>query len=351
MAEKKTKATKATAAYDKLRADLKAGTPENAYIFYGEEIYLRERYVEELRQLLVPAGFEEFNYHRLQGKGLTMQQLAETVEAMPMMAEHTLVTVTDLDIFKLDESSRTSLVEILSDVPEYCVLVFIYDTLSYKRDSKMKKLCAVLDQSVQEVEFAEQERAALVNWVRRRFAAAEKDIDSAAVEHLLFTCGTLMTDLVSEIGKISSYAKGQNVTVSDIDAVATPVLDAQVFDMTRCITDGRYDDAARVLGELLRMQTEPIMILAAIGKELRRLYTARMAIDEKKDKTWLKQLWGMKSDYPAELLLKAARKVDHNWCRMAVQSCQVLDRRMKSEKGMDNEAELKLFLVELAGRR
>ena len=55
--------------------------------------------------------------------------------------------------------------------------------------------------------------------------------------------------------------------------------------------------------------------------------------------------------YPAELLLKAARKVDHNWCRMAVQSCQVLDRRMKSEKGMDSEAELKLFLVELAGRR
>ena len=351
MAEKKTKATKATAAYDKLRADLKAGTPENAYIFCGEEIYLRERYVEELRQLLVPAGFEEFNYHRLQGKGLTMQQLAETVEAMPMMAEHTLVTVTDLDIFKLDESSRTSLMEILSDAPEYCVLVFIYDTLSYKRDSKMKKLCAVLDQAVQEVEFAEQERAALVKWVRRRFAAAGKDIDSAAVEHLLFTCGTLMTDLVPEIGKIASYAKGQNITIADINAVADPILDAQVFDMTRRITEGKYDDAARILGELLRMQEEPIMILAAIGKELRRLYTARMALDSGKDKQWLKQLWGMKSDYPAELLLKAARKVDHTWCRRAVQQCQVLDRRLKSETGMDKESALKLFLMELAGSR
>ena len=53
----------------------------------------------------------------------------------------------------------------------------------------------------------------------------------------------------------------------------------------------------------------------------------------------------------ADLLLKAARKVNHEWCRWSVQACQVLDRRMKSEKGMDNEAELKLFLVELAGRR
>lgn len=348
MAEKK---TKGSAAYDRFREDLKAGTLQNVYIFHGEEVYLRERYVEEVRQLLVPEGFEEFNYHRLQGKGLTMQQLAETVEAMPMMAEHTLVTVTDLDIFKLDESSREALMEILSDFPEYCILLFIYDTLTYKRDGKMKKLCAALDKTVQEVEFAEQERAALVKWVRRRFAAAGKDIDSAAIDHLLFTCGTLMSSLVPEIAKIAAYAKSPAITVADINAVADPVLDAQVFDMTNRITAGKYDEAAQILGDLLRMQTEPIMILATMGKELRKIYTARMAIDAGKDKQWLKQLWNMKSDYPADLLLKAARKVNHEWCRWSVQACQVLDRRMKSEKGMDNEAELKRFLVELAGRR
>lgn len=71
--------------------------------------------VQQLKELLIPGGFEEFNYHRLGGKGLTVQELAETAEAMPMMAEHTLVTVTDLDIFKLDEGQRTALIELLSD--------------------------------------------------------------------------------------------------------------------------------------------------------------------------------------------------------------------------------------------
>lgn len=342
---------KKSGAYDKLVADVKGGTLENVYIFHGEEAYLRQRYVEEIRGLLVPEGFEEFNYHRLQGKGLTMQELAEAVEAMPMMAEHTLVTVADLDLFKLDESGRTALMEILSDVPEYCVLIFLYETIAYKRDGKMKKLCTVLDKFVQEVEFCEQERAALVKWVRRRVLATGHDIDTATVDHLLFTCGTLMTDLVPEIAKIASYAKGQSITVADIDAVADPILDAQVFDMTRRITEGNYDGAAKILGDLLRMQEEPIAILAVIGKELRRLYTARMALDSGKGKQWLKQLWGMKSDYPAELLLKAARKVDHDWCRRAVQQCQVLDRRLKSETGMDKESGLKLFLMELAGTR
>ena len=99
MAARTTK--KSGAALERLRADLKAGSPANVYIFYGEETYLRSYYLEELHRLLIPAGFEEFNYHRLSGKGLTVQELAEVTEAMPMMAQHTMVVVTDLDIFRL----------------------------------------------------------------------------------------------------------------------------------------------------------------------------------------------------------------------------------------------------------
>jgi len=345
MAEKK---KKSDGGYQKLRAALKAEQLANVYIFHGEESYLRQNYLEQVRQLLVPAGFEEFNYHRLAGKGLTVQTLAEAVEAMPMMAEHTLVTVTDLELFKLDEGQRSALVDLLADFPEYCTLIFVYDTVPYKRDGKMKKLCAALDKYVEEVEFQQQERDALMGWLRRRFKATGHDIDTAASDHLLFTCGTLMTDLVPEIEKISAYAKGELITKADIDAVVEPILSARVFDMTNCITGRRFDDAARILGDLLRLQEEPIAILAAIGKELRRLYTARMALDNGKDRFWLKQLWNMNSDYPARLLMDAAKRVDHGWCRWAVDQCQVLDRRMKSEKGMDTEGELKRFLMELA---
>ena len=210
------KAEKKNNGFDRLRADLKAQTPQNVYLFYGEETYLRSYYLEELHRLLIPAGFEEFNYHRLSGKGLTVQELTEVTEAMPMMAQHTMVVVTDLDIFRLDEQQRTALMALLADFPEYCTLVLVYDLLPYKRDGKMKKLCAALDKSVCEVEFRQQERAQLLRWVKRRFAAAGHDIDDATADHLLFTCGSLMTELVPEIGKIAAYAKGRAVTVEDI---------------------------------------------------------------------------------------------------------------------------------------
>ena len=59
----------------------------------------------------------------------------------------------------------------------------------------------------------------------------------------------------------------------------------------------------------------------------------------------------MRSDYPAKLLLSAARRTTADWCAEAVQMCQVLDRRMKSEKGVDAAGELKLLLVRLGAVR
>ena len=53
MAEKKKSPGKG-AALRKLKADLAAGTAGSAYIFYGEESYLREYYLGELRKSWFP---------------------------------------------------------------------------------------------------------------------------------------------------------------------------------------------------------------------------------------------------------------------------------------------------------
>ena len=347
MAEKKT----AAKGYQKFKADLAAGTLGEVYIFCGEESYLREYYLKEVQKKLVPAGFEEFNFHRVAGKGLTMEELTEMTEAMPMMAERTLIVVTDCDLYKLGEEQRTRLIALLDDFPEYCCLIFVYDLVEYKPNKTYKKIYAALSDKAQEVRFEPQDKSDLINWIARRFRATGHDIDARTAEHLMFTCGSLMRGLIPEIEKIAAYAKHERITIADIDAVAEPVLDARVFDMTRAVTERKYDRAAAVLGDLLRMQTEPIAILAVLGKELRKLYTARLALDGGKDSIWLKELWSMTSDYPAKMLLGAAKNVDHDWCRQAVKRCQRLDRRMKSERGMDDEGELKLFLMELAGER
>ena len=190
----------------------------------------------------------------------------------------------------------------------------------------MKKLCKAISDHVEAVEFAPVSGSDLVAWVSRRFRALDKDIDRQTAEYLIFTCGSLMTGLVQEIGKIAAYAKGKTITEKDIDA-------------------------ARILGDLLKLQTEPILINAALGSQLRRIYTARIALDTGKDRAWLMELWGMKSDYPAKLLLTAAKRTTAQWCADAVRMSQTLDRRLKSERGIDGNGELKTLLVNLGARK
>ena len=163
------KAPKANEAYQKLKNDLSAGTLGCAYIFYGEESYLREYYLVELRKTLVPAGFEDFNYHKLEGKDLTVQALSEMAEAMPMLAERTLIVVTDYDLFKLNEEQRERMIAFLEDIPPYCCVVFVYDTLVYKPNKTLKKLCKAIGDHVEAVEFRAAENSDLLSWIARRF--------------------------------------------------------------------------------------------------------------------------------------------------------------------------------------
>ena len=342
------KAKQDTAAdYQKFKKDLSAGQVGTLYLFHGEEAYLRDYYLGKLKQLLVGGGMEEFNLHTLQGKDLTPHVLEEAVDCLPMMSERTLVLVYDYDLWKAGENDREKYLKILSDLPEYCCLVFVYDLIPYKADARTK-LAALFKEKGSVVAFARQGQGDLVDWIKKRFRALDKEIDSEECRYLMFLCGDLMNGLIGEIEKLGAYAKSKRVTRQDIDAVATPQLDAVVFRMTDAIGEGNFDQAAAVLGDLLRMQEAPIKILYFLGKQMRQLYSARLALEQHRDRSYLMELWGLRNPYPAERLLAAARKFELPWSRNAVVRCGEIDLAMKST-GVDGQELLVALLLELAG--
>ena len=97
------KKTVAPSGLTELKSALKRESPANLYIFYGDEDYLRDYYLTEMRKKTVPDGMESFNLRIFQGKDLELQALSEAVEAVPMMSDRTLVLVYDWDLFKNEE--------------------------------------------------------------------------------------------------------------------------------------------------------------------------------------------------------------------------------------------------------
>ncbi|MCL2563078.1 MAG: DNA polymerase III subunit delta [Oscillospiraceae bacterium] len=332
--------------YQTLRSEISEGALRPLYLFWGEEDYLREACLGQMRSILLPEGLEEMNYFRLDDKNIDISTIAEAVEALPVFSPKKLVEVRDFDFYKATADKRDALDAFLADVPDYCCLVFVFTDPGFRPDGRVK-IHKHFKGTGLSVEFGKQDQSDLVPWVRRRFAALDKEIERRDAEYLLFLCGSLMRGLTGEIEKIAAYAEDTHITRADIDAVGTPVLDAVVWQLTDALGKRDMGRAAEVMGELLLMRESPIMLLAVVAKQLRQLLSAKLAAESGRDAGYLKTLWGMSHDYPARLLTEAARRVEFAWCRNAVLLAAETDLQMKST-GWDGEALLKEFFVRLA---
>ena len=332
-------------ALQELKADLKNKSLQRLYFFHGEETFLLNHYLGQMRKQVLDPLTESFNYHRLTSETFDIRDFADAVENLPMMAESTFVQVDDIDPFKMNEGDRIKMAEILSDIPEYCTVVFTYITVPWKPDKRLKKLWEAVDAG-SIVEFARQDQRDLVAWVQRHFAAHKKRIDANLCVYLIDITDGTMTSLSGEIDKICSYSGSDEIRKSDIDAVTEPVLDAVVFQMTDLLSSGQYGQALLKLQQLLKMQEEPIKILGAVGGQFRRLAAARILMDHGKNASHLQCLCGI-PDYPARKTMDAARRFSPEFCCRASELILETDYRMKTSFD-DNQRLLELLILQLA---
>ena len=316
------------------------------YIFHGEEVFLLRHYFDQMKKHLVEELTESFNYHKFNSENFQLQTFVDSVEGFPMMAEHTFVHVDEVDLFKLPEGEREKLTEVFSDIPDWCTVVFTYETVAWKPDKRQKKFWDAINKAAMVVEFAKQNQRELVAWVSRHFLARGKRISNDLCAYLIEITDGTMTSLSGEILKICAYSGADEIKKSDIDAVTEPVLDAVVFQMTDLLSEGKYGQALVKLQQLLKMQQEPIQILGAVGGHFRRISTARTLLDHGRSASELAKLYGLQ-DYPARKSMDAARRFRPEFCKRAVGLVLETDYKMKTSYD-DQERLLEMLILQLA---
>ncbi len=329
-----------------LKTELKEKNFSRLYFFHGEEIFLLHYYLEQMRKYLIDELTESFNYHKLTSETFDIQAFTDAVENLPMMAETTFVWVDEVDIFKLPESDRAKMTEIFGDIPDYCTVVFTYETTPWKPDKRLKKLWEAVDSCGKIVEFAKQDQRDLVSWITRHFAAEKKRITPDLCCYLIEITGGTMTALAGEISKICAFSDSDQIVKSDIDAVTEPVLDAVAFQMTNLLGQGNYGAALLKLRQLFKMQQEPLIILGAVGKHFRQISTARVLRDQGKSSNELMRLCGM-ADYPARKTMDSAARFSVEFCQVASELIMETDNAIKTSYD-DPERLLEMLVLRLA---
>jgi DNA polymerase-3 subunit delta len=329
-----------------LKSQIRSKEIGRLYVFHGDEKFLLHHYFSQIRKQLLDELTESFNYHKFNSENFSLQSFVDSVEGFPMMSEHTLITVDDVDLFKLPEGEREKIGETLSDIPDWCTVIFTYETVSWKPDKRLKKLWDPISSKALIVDFEKQNQRELISWVSRHFLSRGKRISNDLCAYLIEITDGTMTSLSGEINKIASYSGADEIKKSDIDAVTEPVLDAVVFQMTDFLSEGNYEQAFVKLQQLLKMQQEPIQILGAVGGHFRRISTARTLLDHGRNASELAKLYGIQ-DYPARKSMEAARRFRPEFCKKAAELVLETDLRMKTSFD-DQERLLEMLILQLA---
>ena len=152
--------------------DIKNNSLKQVYLFYGEEVYLKQQYKKKLRDAVLPDG-DTMNLSVYSGKGIDVNEVIAQAETMPFFAEHRLILLEDSGFFK---NASPQLAEYIPVIPEGTILLFVENEVD-----KRGKLYKAVKAKGRVVEFTSQDEKTLTRWILGILNQENKHITRSAM--------------------------------------------------------------------------------------------------------------------------------------------------------------------------
>ena len=333
------------------RARLKEGTLGGAYIFAGEEDYLKRYYMNELcRAAAGDEAFALFNRASFDGGEVPIPSVAEAICSPPMMADWKLVEWRYPAPDKMRESEREAffaLGDLTRAHPETVFVVFVaaedLDCGTARRPSAGAKR---LEQSFFLLNFEKSTDAQLLSWLKRHFDAEGIAVDAQTLSQLLMRVGHSMTLLSGEIEKLSAYLKANGQSRLTEEAIAVVVSATEEFDsfaLSNAITGKDREKAFAALHDMERRKVEAGAAQAILARVFAETLAVSLLLDEGKDAAAIEVIL-RKKPYVVKLAVAAARRFGSEKLAAALSALRAADGAAKSG-GIGGYAALELFLA------
>ena len=316
--------------YREYVASLRAGAVEGVYVFYGKEDYLRKDAVERLRKKLLPPGLEDLNAQEMTNP--SVQQMTDALYTLPFMAERRIVLVRELALLggesgkgKGGEVSLDPLLDLIEHpIDTACLVIDAGEAFDKRR--RLGKALAQLPGCVCCDPLDERE---LQGFLGKQAKALGACMEPDAAERLVFLSGRDLQSLMGEMEKLAAYAGARNITVEDVEAIATRSAEARVFDMIDLLLEGRTALAYAQLGILLENGEARLGILALIARQIRQMLFVKEMMAEGMNQSAIGAQLGLKPFIVGKIASRA-RRISSQTLRAQLEACTDTEYRIKS---------------------
>ncbi len=258
-----------------LRNAIKTASFDRCFVFCGDEDYLKQFYLRELRKnILTDDSFSVFNHFKFEGEKVDYKKLYDAISSPPMMTEFKLIEwhLPNFDAMKeADLQNFSDFCEGRREFPFSCV-VFISTAEQFsfgnlpKNPSHQYK---VVSDCADVVVFEHSTDAQLISWIERHIVHEKLSATPIVCRTLLERVGKDMNTLALEIDKLCAYAKAngkQAITEGDVHYICASSSENDAFGLTNAILNKNKKQAFDNLLDLKRKKTEPTIVLGSLSK-------------------------------------------------------------------------------------
>lgn len=259
-----------------LKQQIKSGNIKNLYLFFGEEVYIKDTYLDIMKKKVSSDDFSDFNLIFLDGKDLDKEKIDDAIDSFPVMAEKKLVIIKNSNIFKLREGAseemRSYFAERISNIPDFAVVIF--DEQETDKRSTLYK--TVLKYGLC-VEFNYMKDYELSAWIVREAQKNGKKISKDAAQLLLSLCDPGISNVKNELDKLIEYSDDE-IYESDIEKVVSKPLTVMIFDITDALIKKKRDDAVKILLKLKENKTSAFNVLYLLSSNFDKMLRCKLML-------------------------------------------------------------------------
>jgi len=237
------------------RAALDNSVFDRAYLFHGDDDYLKDESARALIERATEPATREFNLDVLRGGELDAAAAALALDALPLMAARRVVVVRDVAALKKD--ARAMILRYLERPAEDVILLLVAAS-GTKPDAGFFERAST-------VEFKPLTEEHLTAWVNHRVGTLGSSITPEAAELLCGATGSDLALLAGEIEKLRSFTNGEVIDEAAIDAVVGVRRGETLGDLLDLVGERNGGRAAALLGRVLAQpKTTGVSILMAL---------------------------------------------------------------------------------------
>lgn len=263
-----------------IKDKIKQNDFDNIYLITGDEPYLKKHYANLLISKLVKKEFAVFNLHHFEGEEVSLMNVSQVAESLPMMDERICIVIKDYPVNELNQNAAAELSSLLSDIPETTVLIFWSQRESYdkKKNEKYKEFHSMFDKFGTVIELDKRSNTDIVALIIKGAKQRKCTIDRKTANYLIECVGNDLNTILGELEKLCVFASGGEITNEIIDSHAVKSIEASVFDLSKALLSEKKDIAFNVLDKLFKQKMEAYIISGALLSAFVDMYRVKVFI-------------------------------------------------------------------------